>query len=119
MPAVVAARQARAWSWWDPRDLARRDAEESRRYGWQVVTEPISAVLTVLGFVGLVVLVRRRRVLLVLLAPLAVVAASVTLSYGNPRFAVIAQPILVIGAVALAARCFSSRGRTPDLSSAS
>ncbi len=61
VPRVVAARQARAWSLWDPRDLARRDAAAaSRRYGFQVGAGPIEAVLAVVGAVGLVGLLRRR-----------------------------------------------------------
>jgi hypothetical protein len=103
VPLVVAAREARAWSFWDPRDLARRDAEESRRYGWQVRARPLEAVFTVAGAVGLVALVRRGGArALVLVAPVLAVVVSVALGYGNPRFNVIAQPSLAIGAMALA-----------------
>lgn len=111
VPLVVAARQARVWAFWDPRDLARRDAEESRRYGWQVVSRPLDAVLAVTGTIGLVVLIRRRGHpgALLLLAPIVVVAASTTISHGNPRFNAIAHPVLAIGLAALVIGWSSSR----------
>lgn len=100
IPVVVAAREARVWSWWDPRDLARRDADESRHYGWQVRTRPLEAVLALVGVAGLVGLVRRRGArALVLAVPVVAVAVSAALGYGNPRFAAIAQPSLAVGAV--------------------
>jgi Dolichyl-phosphate-mannose-protein mannosyltransferase len=103
VPLVVAAREARAWSLWDPRDLARRDAEESRRYGWQVRARPLEAVFALVGAVGLAALVRRNAArALVLVAPVIAVVVSVALGYGNPRFNVIAQPSLAIGVMALA-----------------
>lgn len=105
VPLVLAARQLRAWSWWDPADLARRDAEESRRYGFQLVARPIEALMVLVGAVGLVGLCRRRgREALVLWAPVAIVAISVSLSYGNPRFSSIAHPVLAIGVAWLASR---------------
>ena len=106
LPAVLAARQARAWGWWDPRDLARRDTDESRRYGWQLVAHPLGAAVAVAGLGGLVVVHRRRRDLrhLVLAAPVVAVAVSVTLGYGNPRFALAAQPALVLAALLAAER---------------
>ena len=100
LPVVLAARQARVWGFWDPRDLARRDGYESRRYGWQLLSRPVDAAMAVVGTVGLVLLVRRRlpdRRVLVVLAPLLVVAVSATISYGNPRFNAIAHPMLALG----------------------
>lgn len=116
LPRVAAARQARAWSLWDPRDLARRDADESRRYGVQVRARPIEAVLALVGVVGLVGLLRRRGArAFVLVAPVLAVAVSVTVSYGNPRFNVTAQPSLAIGVAALAAALLRRIGATRDL----
>lgn len=105
LPAVLAARQARAWGWWDPRDLADRDVDESRSRGWQLAANPVGALVAVGGIGGLVVLHRRRRDHrhLVLAAAVAAVAVSVTLGYGNPRFALTAQPALIL-AVVLATR---------------
>lgn len=105
LPVVVAAREARAWSLWDPTDLARRDAEETRRYGWQVVARPIEAAFAVVGAVGLVGLARRRDPsTFVLVAPVVAVAVSVAIGYGNPRFNVVAQPSLAVAAAWLALR---------------
>ncbi len=56
--------------------------------------------MTIVGFAGLVVLARRhrpRRDVLLLFAPLVVVAFSAVASYGNPRFGAIARPVLAIG----------------------
>lgn len=101
VPVVLAARQARAWSWWDPRDLAERDAEESRHEGFQVVARPVEALFALAGALGTVVLLRRQgRRALVLVVPVVAVAVSVSLGYGNPRFNVTAQPSLAIGLVA-------------------
>ncbi|QXC59287.1 glycosyltransferase family 39 protein [Aquihabitans sp. G128] len=98
LPLVVAARQARVWSLWDPRDLARRDAEESRRYGWQLVARPIEAGMALVGVTGLALLVRRRgRVALLALVPVALVVVTATITYGNPRFASISHPVLALG----------------------
>lgn len=104
LPLVAAARQARVWGAWDPRDLARRDAEESRRYGWQLVARPLDLATTVVGMVGLVELVRRRRPrgdVLLLWAPVVVAAVSAVVGYGNPRFGAIARPVLLIGVAAV------------------
>lgn len=110
LPLVLTAREARAWSFWDPADLARRDADESRRYGWQLVARPLEAVVAVVGFAGLVGLLRRRApAAFVLLAPVLAVIASVALGYGNPRFNVIAQPSLLIAAAWLVATLASTR----------
>ena len=68
---------------------------------------PVEAVLAVAGAVGLVGLLRRRGArAFVLVAPVLAVAVSVTVSYGNPRFNVTAQPSLAIGVAALAAELF-------------
>ena len=104
VPLVLAARTSRVWAAWDPRDLARRDADETRRYGWQVVSRPLDAVLAVVGAIGLVRLGRRRSwgwEWLIVAAPLVMVCVSAAASYGNPRFNVTALPVLSIGAASL------------------
>jgi hypothetical protein len=111
LPLVVAAREARVWSFWDPRDLARRDDDESRRYGWQLVSRPLDAAFAIVGTAGLVGLARRRRHDLVLLVPTLVVCLGAAAVHGNPRFAAIAHPMLGVGAAAVAARL--SRRGTP------
>ena len=102
LPLVVAAHEAWAWSIWNPRDLARRDAHESRSYGFQVRARPFEAVFALAGAAGLVVLVRRQGVrAVVVVAPVLAVVVSVAVSYGNPRFNVTAQPSLAIAFAAL------------------
>jgi hypothetical protein len=101
LPLVVVAREARVWSFWDPRDLAERDNDESRRYGWQLLSRPVDAALTAVGAVGLVAIARRQRDDLVLLLPVVVVCVGAAVVYGNPRFAAIAHPSLALGAAAL------------------
>jgi hypothetical protein len=103
LPTVVAARQARVWSLWSPTDLARRDADESRRYGWQLVARPLEAVLGLVGAAGLALRIRRRSpATFVLVVPVLTVACSAAVGYGNPRFNAIAQPSLLVAAAWLA-----------------
>ena len=110
LPAVVAARQVRVWSLWDPRDLARRDADESRRYGWQLAARPIDALFAVVGIAGLAVMVRTRgRRTALFAAPCALVAFAALVSYGNPRFNSIAHPALALGLACLVDRALSRR----------
>ena len=61
----------------------------------------------------MVLLVRERgRRAVVLLAPMAIVTVSAALSYGNPRFAAIAQPVLAIGAAFVTDRRWRRRTGT-------
>ncbi len=135
LPVVLAARQARVWAFWDPRDLARRDADESRRYGWQLASRPLDAALAVAGLAGLVRLVTtirrhpaartgrsgrsgrsgRWRVPpdLVLLVPILLVAVTASVSYGNPRFNAIAHPVLAVGLAVLVERLIAGRRPSP------
>lgn len=62
------------------------------------------------GTGGLAVLLRRRgRTRLLLLAPLVVVVVSAAVTYGNPRFSSIAHPVLAIGIASLAAAAVDAR----------
>ncbi len=115
LPIVVAAREARAWGFWDPRDLARRDAEESRRHGWQLMARPLEAAFALAGAVGLFGLLRRRTAsAFVLLAPVLTVALSVAVGYGNPRFNVAAQPSLAVAVAWLATSWWRLRPHRPS-----
>jgi hypothetical protein len=113
LPVVLAAREARVWGFWDPHDLARRDAEENRRYGWQLLSRPLDAALAVAGTTGLVVLARRRLneqpSVLLLFAPLVVVCLGAAVTYGNPRFNAIAHPMLAIGVAVLVGAALQPR----------
>jgi hypothetical protein len=102
------------WSFWDPRDLARRDADESRRYGWQLAARPLDTLLVIAGVAGLVGVVRARgRRALLLAVPLALVVFTGVVSYGNPRFNSIALPSLALGLAFLLDRLLPHRAPGP------
>ena len=112
VPMVLAARQARVWALWDPTDLADRDADESRHRDVQVIARAVEGPLLLVGFVGLVTLVRRRsRVWPMPVIPFVVVAASAAATYGNPRFNAIAHPMAAVGLAAVAG--WVARRRSP------
>ena len=97
LPAVLAARELRVWGVWDPADLVRRDVAETRdaTFQWSV---RITSVLTLLGgTVGIWLLCSRCRAAVVLVGPAAMVATTALLTHGNPRFATVAQPQLLVG----------------------
>ncbi|HEX4902092.1 MAG TPA: hypothetical protein VFV42_04730, partial [Acidimicrobiales bacterium] len=118
LPLVLAARQARVWSLWDPTDLADRDADETRDRDAQVVARAVEGPMVLAGLAGILLVVRcRRRTWPVALVPFAAVAASAAATYGNPRFAAIAHPLVAVGLAALLVRVVERRrspGGTPD-----
>lgn len=110
VPLVLVARELRVWGVWDPRDQIDREIGESRSRPWQRMAWPVRLATVVVGGAGLALLVRERwRRAIVLLAPVAVATASAALSYGNPRFASIAQPVLAVGLAFLADRWWRRR----------
>jgi hypothetical protein len=110
VPVVVAARELRLWGFWDPRDQIDREIVESRSRSWQRLAWPVRLATVVTGAAGLVLLVQeQRRRAVVLLAPIAVATVSAALSYGNPRFAAIAQPVLAVGVAFVADRWWRQR----------
>jgi hypothetical protein len=110
VPLVVAARELRVWGFWDPRDQIDGEVAESRCRPWQRLAWPVRLATVVVGGAGLALLVRRqRRRAAVLLAPVVIATVSAALSYGNPRFAAIAQPVLAIGVAFLADRWWRRR----------
>lgn len=97
LPLVLAARELRVWGLWQPGDLVRRDAEETRTAGFQWLVR-VSALFTLAGGVAGIWLLRGRgRQVVVLLGPVAMVATTAILSHGNPRFRTVAEPVLLIG----------------------
>ncbi|MCB0959514.1 MAG: glycosyltransferase family 39 protein [Acidimicrobiales bacterium] len=114
LPLVVPARVARVWSLWDPRDQIPREVEEARSRRWQQLAWLVNPVILLGGAWGLVRTVRHRpRTTFPLLVPPLLVSATAVISYGNPRFAAIAHPMLAVGLAATAAGLLSAwRRRT-------
>ncbi len=102
LPLVLAARVGRDWSLFRPQDAL---SETEGRPCW--VTEVGLAFyypLLALAIGGAVVLWRRRAPVWPLLIPVTIVTVSTVVSYGQVRFRVEAEPVLVVlAAVALGA----------------
>lgn len=95
--AVVApVRVLRGWGLWDPSAQAHVEAEESRRYGWQLAAWGFGLVLTVVGIAGAIALARRDVDVAPLVAVLVAVTVLFVVSWGNSRFRVIAEPALAV-----------------------
>jgi 4-amino-4-deoxy-L-arabinose transferase-like glycosyltransferase len=110
--AVVPVRLARTWDLFQPgRQVA---FAEGRDRGLQRLGLATYYVLLVLAAYGVVLLRRRGGLPLVLLAPLLLVCLSTVLGFGMPRFRHAAEvPLLVLGAVAVAALAPRLRGADP------
>jgi hypothetical protein len=104
LPVVLAARVLRTWNLYDPRVQAEVAAFELRTPPWlEWVTIAASLAGIALAFAGALSLRRRAGVLLVLLAPVAMVTLTSLLGYGQPRFRAGAEPaLMVLAGVALA-----------------
>ncbi len=109
---VVAARIGRDWGLFRPADMAFINEAEGRPRWLTNLGLGFYYPLLALAIAGAVVL-RRRRVRLWLLAvPPLIVTAGALLSYGQTRFRVPAEPVIVVlAAVAIAAM---SRHRNPS-----
>lgn len=97
---VAPAREARVWGLWDPRDLTRRDADETRSARFQYLVWATGIVTFAGGLAGFVVLARQGRRIAPLVGVVALVAVTAVLSHGNPRFRTVAEPALLIGLAA-------------------
>ncbi len=113
-PVVGAARMARVWSFWDPRELTRREAVETRNRTWQWIVWPASLATLGVGLVGFWMLRRGGQPIAVLVAPVVMVTSVALLTYGNTRFRAAAEPALLIGvAIVLVAVARRLRGPSP------
>jgi asparagine N-glycosylation enzyme membrane subunit Stt3 len=97
LPVVAAARVGRAWGIVHPVGQARAEAREGRVAGVQLAGVIADWFLFPAFLLGVVAL-RRRAVPLV--AMLVLVAVISVLAYGNTRFREIAEPALIVGAMA-------------------
>ena len=102
LPAVMAVRLLRVWDLWQPRRQVLFD--EGRQLRMSQAGVAAFYVLCVLGAMGAVALRRRRRPLLVLLAPALAVSVAAVIGYGIPRlrhgFEI---PLLVLAAAGVVA----------------
>jgi 4-amino-4-deoxy-L-arabinose transferase-like glycosyltransferase len=112
LPLVLPARELRVWGVWSPSDLVARDAVETRSAGFQWLVWAAGTVTLVGGIVGLFGLRHHGRQVVVLAGPIAMVAITALVSYGNPRFRSVAEPMLAIGLAALAVRVAHRRAGT-------
>ena len=116
LPVVLAARVGRDWSLFRPQDAV---SETEGRPGW--ATELGLAFyypLLALAIGGTVVLWRRRAPVWPLLVPVIIVTLSTVVSYGQVRFRVEAEPVLVVLASVALAAVFSwwrQRRREPQI----
>jgi hypothetical protein len=120
LPRVVAARIARTAGLFRPFAEMRIEAQETRVYGVLVAGWVFDVVLVVLACAGLPRLARNRRARWIAIAIIVFVVLDSAFAYGNQRFRLVAEPLLVIaaatGCVALAQRSPLLRGRTPSRS---
>jgi hypothetical protein len=90
----------RVWGVWNPADLTRREAVESRNRHWQWLAWVASLGTLVVGAIGFAVLARQRRRIAVLVGPVAMATFLALATYGNTRFRTLAEPALLIGVAA-------------------
>jgi 4-amino-4-deoxy-L-arabinose transferase-like glycosyltransferase len=126
LPLVGSARVLRAYGLWNPVDQARVEEIESRWFPWQIAGWVVSVLLLPFAVAGFVLLARRPGLALwPLLAPIVTVTVTILAGWGNQRFRLPAEPVLLIAAaVALEAlwnrvhvpssRAASSSGRATD-----
>ena len=102
LPAVVAVREARTWGVHDIERQVLGESFEGRSLRWQTIGTRTWWVLAPLAAVGLVVALRRRRLVWPLVSTFALVVITTAVTYGNQRFRVAAEPaVVVLAAVAL------------------
>lgn len=100
LPVVVAARVGRAFGLFHPFQQARAEVNDARVYWTQATGTVLDWVLLPLFAVGVVRLRRRGASVAPLVGPVVLVTLLVAATYGNSRFREVAEPAVVIGAVA-------------------
>ena len=93
---VVPVRILRQWSLWSPIEGARIEAAESRNYSWQVLSFATYLPIALLAVYGLVLLYRRRRPVLPLVAMIVTVTLTSAMIYGQQRLRVSVEPVLLV-----------------------
>jgi 4-amino-4-deoxy-L-arabinose transferase-like glycosyltransferase len=104
LPLVASVRALRVWGLYDPVRQSRAEAVESRQEDWQVVGWAYCIVLLPFAVAGGLLLLRCGSDLAPMLAVIAGVTLLAVLSWGNQRFRLPAEPVvLVLAAVGLEA----------------
>lgn len=102
LPLVGSVRVLRSWGFYDPIDQARSEAVETRHADWQVLGWAFSVAMVPLAVAGAVLLGRRGTDIVPLLAVVVGITLVVIASWGNQRFHLAADPVvLVLAAAAL------------------
>lgn len=96
-PIVGAARLGRVWGIWNPDQLTRVEAQETRNLTWQRAAWPISIATLVVGLAGFWKLRRDHVRIAVLVAPVVMTTVIALATYGNSRFRTASEPVLLIG----------------------
>ncbi len=100
LPAVVLARLGRTFGVYDVFEEVRLESLEGRTVRWQTLGTRMYWLLLPFAVAGTVLLARRRARLAPLLGPIALVALTSVLTYGNQRFRIAAEPVIVVLAAA-------------------
>lgn len=112
VPEVVAVRVLRTFGLYEPKEQIDWESFEGRDVDWQTAGHRMFLVLAPFAVGGAVVLARARRAVWPLIGPVAIVAFTSAISYGNQRFRILAEPgLLVLAAVAAVALVGWARGR--------
>ncbi|MGH9026718.1 MAG: ArnT family glycosyltransferase [Acidimicrobiia bacterium] len=99
LPLVGTARVLRAYGLWNPVDQTRVEEIESRWFPWQIAGWIVYVLLLPFAVGGFVLLARRRGLALwPLFAPIVTVTVTILAGWGNQRFRLPAEPVLLIAA---------------------
>jgi 4-amino-4-deoxy-L-arabinose transferase-like glycosyltransferase len=102
LPKVAVVRVLRTWGVYAPRQQVSFESLEGRPRAWQMRGTMMYWLLAPLAIVGSVLLRRRKRLIVPLVATAVTVTIGAALTYGQQRFRIAAEPaILVLAAVPL------------------
>jgi 4-amino-4-deoxy-L-arabinose transferase-like glycosyltransferase len=97
-PKVAAARVLRTWGLYAPRQQVDFESLEGRPRSWQMAGTVMFWTLVPFAIAGFVVLVRRGVAIWPLLSTVVVVTIVAALTYGQQRFRVAAEPVILVTA---------------------
>jgi hypothetical protein len=124
LPFVLLVREGRMWDVYRPRETVLFGRIEGRDANVTRIGQRIYWTAMPIALIGLVLLRRRRRPILPLVAQFAMVAITAVLAYGTIRFRMPADVALVVLVGVTLDAAFGSRwlgdtrfGRTPDMRS--